>query len=847
MSGFRRAAWVLLAGLILFAVWSWPLPSHFASGIAASAENVEKDNVRTMIPGDHLQFLYHMWLAQDTFVGRTPLFHNLYEFNVGDDAERREVRPYYLPFSLFFTVGSLLGGRAFGWNLAILISLWISGWFSWKLARRYVADEGVAAMLALAALAFPFQWITWLSGSPTGFAMMWVPILLYGIDRWIADQRAAGAALAGAAVFFSEWSDTHVFFFSVLLAPVWVIFSFLHRYGFQWPSKADWRGWFRSAWVLVLFVALAAIKAMGVRQGLQDTAIAAGRSLHEVDLFSHGLAGLVDAGRAGGKIYVGYWGLTLLAAAFLAGLARVVRRRKEAAGWILMALVLGVVGIFLLSTGTRNPLGPRAWAAWMKLVPPYGMIRQPDKIFCILPALTMVVGALAFGTAGAGTRKGPARILCAVLLLPLGIDYAARLDPTICRLDDRQGAYEAVAEHARAQGRDPRALVLPLWPGDSHYSSLYQHYVSLYRIRMANGYRPTARKKYVDEIFEPFQALNSGWPTDAQLDALRARGIDHLILHEDAFPEKVSSFPVDATLANLLGHPRLERLARDGPVWSFAIRETPVPRAPGAGAPAVPVLFPVRYWDWEQGDWPAGAVGEAADAIGGRFARGIAPMAAGAASRWIRTAGPVPMEWHVRVRGTGAFDLEMQVEPGGTFNESRQVDAKEWTWVRVAVQGLHPAAEQTARLRVTEGALDLDALLLTRAGWIPPAPGETKTIPAVCFFRAGHTLDDFGGVAFRRDRDPNAVIFYSRNLYLEPGVYRVRAEIETAAAPGTELGSLVMRPGPDGAEDHRVPVRSGEPAVIEHVQPDNRFFYFGFDYARNADLAIRSVAFERLR
>ena len=56
-----------------------------------------------------------------------------------------------------------------------------------------------------------------------------------------------------------------------------------------------------------------------------------------------------------------------------------------------------------------------------------------------------------------------------------------------------------------------------------------------------------------------------------------------------------------------------------------------------------------------------------------------------------------------------------------------------------------------------------------------------------------------------------------------------------------------MRPGPDGAEDHRVPVRSGEPAVIEHVQPDNRFFYFGFDYARNADLAIRSVAFERLR
>lgn len=846
MSALRRIGLVLLAGLILGAIFSWPLPRYFASGIASSASNVEKDNVRAMIPGDHLQFLYHLWLAQDTFIGPTPLFHNLYEFNTGADAERREVRPYYLPFSLFFTAGSLIGGRAFGWNLAILITWWITAWFSWKLARRYVADEWVAAMLALVPLAFPFQWIVWLSGSPTGFAMMWVPILLYGIDRWIADKSAAGAALAGAAVFFSEWSDTHVFFFSVLLSPVWVLFSYLLRHGFRWPSKADWRGWLRSSWVLILFIALAAIKAMGVQQGLQGTAIAAGRPLHEINLFSHGLAGLLDPGRAGGKIYVGYWGVLLLGAAFFRGFGQIVRRRKDAAGWGLMLLILGIVGIFLLSTGTKNPLGPRAWAAWMKLVPPYGMIRQPDKIFCILPALILVAAALAFRNAGTGERKWPARLVCAVLLLPLLFDFGARLDPTVCLLDDRQGAYEAVAAHARAEGVKPRALVIPLWPGDSHYSSLYQHDVSLYRIRMVNGYRPTARQKYIDEIFEPFQSLNSGWPDDAQLDALLARGIDHLILHEDVFPEKVSSFPVDVTLANLLGHPRLDRLAHDGPVWSFAIRKKPATRLPGEGAPEIPVLFPVRYWEWEQSEWPTGEIRDAADAIGGRFARVAGPMANSVSSRWIRTAGPIPMEWHVRVRGTGTLDLEMQVDPGGTSTETRRVDAKDWTWVRVAVPGIHLSARQTARVRVAEGVLDLDAMILTRAGWVPPAPGETKMIPAACFFRAGYSLDDFSGIAFRRDRDPNAVIFYSRHLYLEPGTYRVWAEITTDAAPGTELGALVMRPGPDGAPDHRVSVRSGEKAVIEHVQPDNSFFYFGFDYARNADLVIHAVFFERV-
>ncbi len=838
MSAVRRLGIACLAGLILGAVFSWPLPRHFTSGIASSAANVEKNNVRRMIPGDHLQFLYHLWLAQDTFAGPTPWFHNIYEFNGGDDAEGRGARPYYLPFSLFFTVGSLLGGRACGWNLAILVTLWIAAGFHWKLARRYCADEWVAGMLALVALAFPFQWITWLSGSPTGFAMMWVPILLYGIDRWIADRSAAGAALAGAAVFFSEWSDTHVFFFAALLAPAWAVFAHVVRRGFRWPAKSDWAGWARAAWVLLPFAALVALKAAGVKQGLEGTAIGAGRSLHEVSLFSHGLAGLVDPARAGGKIYVGAWGLALLAGALGAGAWRAVRRR-EAAGAGLALLVLGIAGIFLLATGTKNPLGPRAWAAWMKLMPPYGMIRQPDKIFCLLPALVLVAGALAFRAAGTDARKWPARLLVAVLLLPLLLDYPARIDPTICLLDDRQGAYAAVAEHARKEGAVPRALVIPLWPGDSHYSSLYQHYVSLYLLRMVNGYRPTARQKYIAEIFEPFQSLNSGWPDDAQLDALLARGIDHLILHEDAFPEKVSSFPADATLANLLAHPRLERLARDGAAWSFAIRKDARPGP--VAAPDLPVLFPVRYWDWEQSEWPAGEVLDAADAIGGRFARVAGPQPAAAESRWIRTAGASPMEWHVRVRGTGAFELEMRTESGATAAASRPVTARDWTWARVAAPAGRLADRQTARLRVTEGTLDLDALVLTRAGWTPPRPGETWSIPAICFFRAGRTLDDFRGVAFDRERDSNAEIFYSRHLYLEPGAYRVELDFETAAAAGTELGALVMRPGPAGAADLRVPVRAGEPAVLGHVQPDNRFFRVGFEYSRNADVVIRGV------
>jgi hypothetical protein len=53
---------VLLAGatLLLFAVFSWPLPRFARQGIPSSAQNIEQPAWRSSIPGDHLQLLYHL-------------------------------------------------------------------------------------------------------------------------------------------------------------------------------------------------------------------------------------------------------------------------------------------------------------------------------------------------------------------------------------------------------------------------------------------------------------------------------------------------------------------------------------------------------------------------------------------------------------------------------------------------------------------------------------------------------------------------------------------------------------------------------------------------------------------
>ena len=72
---------ILVALLVTAVVWTlmaWPLPRYAGYAIPSSAANIEKGNLRMMIPGDHLQMLYQLWIGADTFRGRTPWFKSTY-------------------------------------------------------------------------------------------------------------------------------------------------------------------------------------------------------------------------------------------------------------------------------------------------------------------------------------------------------------------------------------------------------------------------------------------------------------------------------------------------------------------------------------------------------------------------------------------------------------------------------------------------------------------------------------------------------------------------------------------------------------------------------------------------
>lgn len=852
--------WSLPAAALLYAWLSWPLPLHFTRGIPAAAHPAPS-SVQPTVPGDHLQLLYHFWLAGDMLAGRTKPFYNLYEFNTGDDRERFMPGSYYVPFSLLYAAGAALAGPAGGWNLASFISIWLTLLFTWLLARRFTGNWRIAALAALAGMCLPFRWINLFGGSPAGFAMAWPPAIWLGIDLAVRQRRAAGGLLAGAGVLLACWCDTHVFFFSVLAIPVWCLTALLMDETFTWRQP---RQYLRIITALLPLAALAGAAlafpallqwvTIRVTGAPPEAAAITERTLREIKLYSPPLRGLFDWQAVGLAEHI-FIGLALPILLGLGGAAWCIRpRRAWCSDWrrpLAWLMICGLIAmICLLAAGVYGPGDGTALQFFRKLIPPYRMIRQPAKIFTLMPSLLAVAAALAGGAlAGpAGRTRRWAMALFVLLLAASAFEYGRRINLTISRLTPRQAAYAAVAEDAAGRGNPPRALVLPLWPGDSHYTSIYQFYAANHHVRMVNGYRPFVRRHYLTNVFERLVSANQGWIAEDQLAHLSGMGVEYIILHEDLFPEKVSPFPVGFTLQNLLHHPRLQLLRQDQSVWAFAIRP-PNQNAPAAGGNnggQWEVFGSARRWEAEKirsvnarkaQDESAG--GGACLALDDETARMQTPP--------IWTWGAPDLRWLARVRGRGLLQAEAIIHETALPLDDLAIDSSAWRWQSVPADVVNGYAPLSLKLQWQGGAVEIDMVLLTAGRWDTELnPGDAISIPPPCFFHAGYIDPQAGSVVLRRELDPQALVFYGPKLPLTPGRYRADLHYTASAPPGTPAGQFNIRQR--AADPIRwTPVFAGYPAAAEFDLPDNLPFHLELLFTGRADLEIRGVDFTRLQ
>ncbi len=835
---FLLPLFALLSAILLWTVVTWPLASLSTRAVAAAPTNFTDSPPQAMIAGDHLQMLYHLWLGHDTFFGPTPWATNVYEFNVGSDEDLRAYSTYYFPFNFFYSIGYLLGGFALGMNVAVILSLFISIWATAVWLRRWFPNNPALILFAtLLGQALPYRWHTLMNGSPTGLSMMWVPVLLLGIDKWIRDRSRLGAFYAGAAVFLSGWSDSHVFFFSGMLSVAAMIPALLLIRERIWPSKEEFLGWLKSAWPLFLWVALVLFQAWKVTEDNKDRDIAVhGRPPSEVALFSPHLEEAFDFDHWGGAVesYLGWLPLLVLIAGLGFWIWRI--QQGERSSWkypvAILLYSLGMLMILLVATGVHNPFGLIWWQRLCKLLPPLGLIRQPAKVYLLLPPILSLLMLLSF-------QSFPQRFrtwICLGISLLVGLSFVQRIHPRISLIDLENSAYAAVA----AQEEDAQALALPLWPGNAHWSSLYTHSAMLHRVRMVNGYNPAPRVTYIDEVFKPYAPLNQGMITDTLLNGLQEMGVEHLILHENAFPQKVSAFAVGDTLRAMLTHPRLRFLEQDRSVWAFEIlaaseAETPPealrPPWQNTGASLHREIEHNQIGDLVLLEDPRFFAGKAVE-----FAEAHPPL------QLLDIHGTLPWPRKIWLVGEGEGELRFRWKLGEQEGEqllSWESNSPAWRALEL------PASEGEVPIQLSvewhSGKTVLDFMSLTTESWNPNIDEPLTLYPGE-WFHAGFTHNKSWELHLDPERESADAILYGPGLPLAVGSYSLRAQFSSEAPEGTLLGTLRLR---HMGLEREVELRQGEEAQLKWEQPGNRWFMVEFEYSGLAPMQIQGFELQQ--
>jgi hypothetical protein len=851
----RRAIATFLLTAVVWCAFSWPLPRYLLHGIPCASENMEVGAVRAMIPGDHLQSLYYLWLGGEMIQGRVPPFHDIYQFNTGSDADRFRPSAFLFPFCLLFSLLAKVGGPAFGYNVTGFLSLWLSLWAAWVLARRYCGSEAVAGVAALLGFVLPFRWISLFGGSPTGTAMLWIPCLLLGLDVAIRDARAAGGWLAASSAVLLYCGDVQAAYLTLLALPVWCLICLLQSR--VWRSPLSLRAW------LALCLAAAPVALGGAITALSGTlrhrhsigasTASAGRTWDEVALFSprdwHGFFSWLPAPGPEHHLFVGWVLPGALALAVLVLLIRAFCRPRGVWPAAAVAVLLACAGVLLclLAMGTYGPNGGRLLLRCRERIPHFTMVRQTTKVLCLLPSLVTVLAAVSLDAIrsawSASSRSRPlGRAAALLLLLGVGLPPMLRIRATIALLDADHPAYRAVAEDAAALGRQPRCVAVPLWPGDSAWSSLYQYYAARYRIRMLNGYAPFVSREYVRDVFERFQGINQGCLSNDDLAELSRRGVRYVVLHESAFPEKVSPAASGFTLQALLEHPRLDPLASHDGVWAFRIAETDQPRSPTLAN--CDFFTPTRRWEAEK------AIGGRLQIVdgtcsGGAFARldARSEADAGLHVRGPRTAPLPTLRWAARVRGPGALSAATVVDAVTNRAARIEVAGPDWCWIEIGCGEFDGASRVELQLDAADGRTDVDTVGLV-SGLLPRfAPGVPVAIPAAALFHRCATDPSDGSVLLQAPRDQSHPL-RGPDIPMPAGTYRVEMVFDTPAPPGVELGFLRVTDGVRSSA--RFPVVSGEPAVGRFMHRQNLPLEAVFDYLRRADVRVRRLVFTRL-
>ena len=536
--------------------------------------------------------------------------------------------------------GEQTGGSTRLWPLLLTILLGIiSGWLIYQVRFSLHQETrfGIQGWYAVGLMTFLFVWswlflshlIQLLTGDPLSkiqgreALLLLIFFLLFGVAFW-GGQGLSPRGRQGLLLLVA-----------VGMVPIHFLFFFFRKEGVG-LARLQRIPWKKISWTLgvfLFFLGLAAGYSLLRKAHLLDASIVGqGRAWGELTLFSPHLTELLQRVnfRTEGHIYPGLIPLLLLA------ILAIALWRKSAQldpPFLLRAhFFFGLLLIsFCLALGpSLHPILP-LYKFLFDHFPFFDYPRSSGRIIVITVLCLSILSAFSWELLSrflpwkSGRGRGLFRGLTLLVTLFMAWDYHPQKQIGLCLVDEKNQIYSALAELPRGK---TLVLGLPLFPGDSHQSSLYEYYITLSRQPMVNGYSPVVSKKYVDSVFWPLLNINMGEIGGKEYALLRRFGVTHLVHHQETYFFKVSPFTGFLAFKNLAESPYLKLIWTDKTQSLFALlpEDQVKPQPPRFNQEGTGIVYVAEELRREVGEVvqdPDGFLGKAVRAKAGKETVGL--------------------------------------------------------------------------------------------------------------------------------------------------------------------------------------------------------------------------------
>ena len=454
--------------------------------------------------GDHLQSVYRLWLVGHQLANGAAPWEDPYSFQ--PLAEPQTVLAGW-PFGLVYWPLGALFGPVVAWNLLLLGTIVVAGLLTYLWLRALELGPWAAAIGGLAFAVAPYRLDQSASGHLLGWAAVFLPLALLGIERArvASTPRRAhgwGALTAAALASIALSGQLHLALGAV---PFVLAYALVRRRRIP------------LVWTVAGSVAAAAVGLLVRYTLIAGSAEDQGRSLADVRRFQAEWADLFNRWhRPGSEEFVYFGWLTPVLA--VVGLVVLWRGRR----WLAVLLGLGAIVPILLALGTNLPTYSVLWHA----LPPLRFPRVPERF---MPIADLALAALlAFAVAELVRRAGRRGMAVAAgLLVLVALDLGTQ-PVSATAADPDNEAYAAL--------EPGRILDLPLFDPGIHYGSVYDYYELQEPRERPQGYNTLAPRSAYSFAFT-YNRIGCGVWESGDEATLERLGVTNVLLHAGVYEQ----------------------------------------------------------------------------------------------------------------------------------------------------------------------------------------------------------------------------------------------------------------------------------------------------------------------